>query len=67
MFNHICHTYFIFVLFICFLNQLLKNVIYRQFCFSVVEKSHTVFQEASKPHMHTHTIFIYLFISLRVA
>lgn len=37
------------------------------FVFSVVEKSHTVFQEASKPHMHTHTIFIYLFISLRVA
>lgn len=33
------------------------------FVFSVVEKSHTVFQEASKPHMRTHTpfLFIYLF------
>lgn len=62
MFNHICHTYFIFVLFICFLNQLLKNVIYKQFCFfSGGKKSHCFSRSLKTSYAHTHHFYLFIY------
>lgn len=62
MFNHICHTYFIFVLFICFLNQLLKKLFIGNFVFQWWKKV-TLFFKKPQNLICTHTpfLFIYLF------